>query len=324
MIKTQNVFKCFFVISLILFVLGKIDKPKNIKLKFKGKFFNLQKNDSKISPQQNSSFLLDHREPSNFSLPKNFHVRNSFRHGGLCIALLSSNRPEYLSKTLPAFLEYIYKYEPNLDYTLVWVDTATNNIGQLNIELDERFHFDKKVFLSTFARSKIYEGVTASYKLALSLCEKNDYFMPFEEDWLLIDSPTKGFLQITMSVLEKAPHSLMGIVFKETEQKEGPSDPLLVEVGGDVYNVTCQKKRGFQFVNGASIYRMSNMKEMTKDGVNEKTSFELSCTEVARTLGMYFGFIDFVENCTKPKGDCYGVFRHIGRRSMAWGVMRKD
>lgn len=261
---------------------------------------------------------------SNFSLPKNFHERDSFRKGGLCIALMSSNRPKYLIKSLTTLMYYIYKYEPTLSYTLVWVDTCTNNINQLSSELDERFHFDKKTFLSSFSRNKIYEGVTSTYKLALSLCEKNDYFMPFEEDWLLHENATKGFIQKTMDVLNKAPHSLMGIVFKNTEVKEMPVDYLLINVSNDAYNISCQKKRGFQFVNGAAIYRMSNMKELTKDGVNEKTSFELSCTEKARKLGMYFGFIDFVDNCKKPKGDCYGVFQHIGRKSSVWGTIWKN
>lgn len=275
---------------------------------------------SHISAQPHSTL----RFHSNFSLDKNFHIPNAFRKGGLCIALLSSNRPEYLLRTVSALFYYIQKYEPNLDYSLVWVDTATKDSNQLSIELDKKYHVDKRAFLSTFANSKIYEGVTMSYKIALTLCEKNDYFMPLEEDWVLIDNPKIGFIQKTMEILNKAPHSLMGINFKDTDEKEGPIDFLSIDVNGELYNITCQKKRGFQFVNGASIYRMSNMKELIKDGIIETTSFELSCTEYARKYGMYFGFIDFIENCTKPKGDCYGVFHHIGRWSSVWGVYRKN
>lgn len=251
--------------------------------------------------------------PFYFSLRDDFHHPNAFRKGGLCIALMSSNRPLYMLETIQELLYYIQNYEPYLNYSLVWVDTATKNQDSLNIELSRRFHFDRKLFLTTHSSQKLHEGITTTYQLAIHLCENSDYFMPLEEDWKLIKTPKIGFLQNTMDILNEAPHQLMGIVFKNTEPRIQPEKNLIMKVKNNTYNITCEMKRKYQFVNGAAIYRMSNIKKLVDKPIPHNSIFEFSLSCNARNLGMFFGFVDFVENCKKSPGDCYGVFQHIGK-----------
>lgn len=68
-----------------------------------------------------------------------------------------SNRTSYLTESLTALFKYIQKYEPHLNYNLSWIDTATHNQDLLNVELNKRFHFDRKVFILFFARKRIFE-----------------------------------------------------------------------------------------------------------------------------------------------------------------------
>lgn len=39
-------------------------------------------------------------------------------------------------------------------------------------------------------------------------------------------------------------------------------------------------------------------------------------TNSAKSFKRYYVFIDFIENCTKLPGYCYGVFRFIGKKSL--------
>lgn len=256
------------------------------------------------------------QNPPSFSLDEHFHVPNGFRKGGICIAVISSNRTEYLNIVLNSLFQYIQKHEPNLTYNLVWIDTASSHQGQLNIELSRRFHFDRKIFLSTRSKDKQVEGISTPNILALSLCSKNDFFMPLEEDFQLVSTPKIGFLQKTIDILNAAPHSLMGIVFKNTEPRSKKEKTLVVNVGNENYTIYYGLDRGsFSYTNGAGIYRMQNIREYYKDGVIHSTMFEICISRVVNKFGHYFGFVDFIDNCTKEPGDCYGVFHHIGLKS---------
>lgn len=228
---------------------------------------------------------------------------------------MSCNRPYYMIENIGLLLYYIQKYEPNLNFNLVWVDTATENQSQLNIELSRKFHFDRKVFLSSESNNKVMEGITTVYKLAIHLCENNEYFMPLEEDWKLIQTPKIGFLSKTIEILKAGPHSLMGIVYKDTEPRANPENILRLKIRNKTYKIYYGLKRPFQFTNGASIYRMSNINELVREGISEKTWFEIGLSKTSRKLGMFFGFVDFIDNCTKTDGNCYGVFHHVGKIS---------
>lgn len=91
-----------------------------------------------------------------------------------------SNRTSYLTESLTALFKYIQKYEPHLNYNLSWIDTATHNQDLLNVELNKRFHFDRKVFILFFARKRIFEWMTMVYKLAITLCEHNAILYHFK------------------------------------------------------------------------------------------------------------------------------------------------
>lgn len=266
----------------------------------------------------NDEGIFDYDKLSNFSLPKNFHKPNSFNKNGLCIALISSNRPFFLIEHLTLLIYYIHNYEPSLKYDLVWVDTATTDYFEILPKLHQKFHFDKILHLPTFSENRQIEGIPIAYEYMIHLCDKNDYIMLFEEDLRLIDNPKIGFIQKTIDILDNSPHSLMGIVFRDDIAKKGIQKTLLVKTKDNVYNVTCQMNRKYQFTNAASIYRMSNIKELVNNNVKNKNKYplyELAMAESARKLGMFFGFVDFIDNCTKPVGDCYGIFIHAGRNN---------
>ncbi|KAK8840559.1 hypothetical protein M9Y10_030768 [Tritrichomonas musculus] len=254
--------------------------------------------------------------PLTFSLDENFHIPNGFRKGGLCIAVISTNRTNYLIEVLETLFKYIQKYEPNLNYNLVWVDTASFHQGQLNIELSRRFHFDRKIFLSSPTDNRQVEGISTSNQLALSLCSKNDFFMPLEDDWKLHPNARIGFLQKTIELLNASPHQLYGIVYKETEPRSKDEKTIVVKVGEESFKVYYGLDRGaFSYTNGAAIYRMANIKEFYKDGVEHNNMFEICLSRVVNKLGHFFGFVDLIDNCTKGPGNCYGVFQHIGKVS---------
>lgn len=264
---------------------------------------------------QNTSGIFDYDTISSFSLRDNFHKPYSFNKKGLCIVLMSSNRPQYMVEDLTLLLYYIQKYEPSLKYDLIWIDTATKNFSYLYPKLDERFHFDKILHLPTFSTDKQYEGIPRIYEHAVHLCEKNDYFMPFEEDFKLINTPKIGFIQNTIDILNNSPHSLMGLVYRNDVVKKGPQKTLLIQVRSQTFNISCQLNREYQFNNGASIYRMTNIKELIQKGINRNPLYELSMSRSARELGMFYGLVDFDDNCTKPIGSCHGIFLHIGKIS---------
>lgn len=240
---------------------------------------------------------------------------NAFRKGGLCIALMSCNRSYYMIENLGLLLFYIQKYEPKLNYNLIWIDTATQGQAQLNEKLSSKFHFDRKVFLPTASHKRLLVGITTVYQIAVHLCKNNDFIMPLEEDWKLIQTPRIGFINKTIEILDNSPHSLMGIVFKNTEPRAKHEKNLLIKVQNEVFNITYGLDRTFQFTNGASIYRMSNILELLHEGLNPKISFESSLSVTARKFGMYFGFVDLIKNCKRKPGYCYGIFRHVGKIS---------
>lgn len=274
-----------------------------------------------FDPQYHGPPRLPSSLPSNFALNESFHIPNAFRKGGLCIALISCNRPFYMIESIGLLLMYIQKYEPNLNYSLIWIDTATNNQSYINIELSKRFHFDRKTFLTSTSNDKVIEGITTVYRIAVELCNKNDFFMPFEEDWKIVQNPKIGFLRTTMEILNNSPHSLMGIIYKNSEKRTQPEKILFTKVKNEKFKIICEIDRPYQFVNGVGIYRMSNMKELISKGVSNKIWFEQSLSRTAKKLGMYFGFTDLVENCSFPPGNCYGVFQHLGKIS-SWNTYK--
>lgn len=273
------------------------------------------------APQYHGPPHLPPNLPKNFSLNSSFHQPNAFRKGGLCIALISCNRSFYMIESVGLLLMYIQKYEPTLNYSLIWIDTATDNQSQLNIELSKRFYFDRKTFLSSMSDNKVIEGITTVYRIAVELCDKNDFFMPFEEDWKIVQNPRIGFLRTTMNILNNSPHSLMGIIYKNSEKRTQPEKILYTKVNNEKFKIICEIDRPYQFVNGVGIYRMSNMKELINKGVSDKIWFEQSLSKTAKKLGMYFGFTDLVENCSFPPGNCYGVFQHLGKIS-SWNTYK--
>lgn len=263
-------------------------------------------------------FLLQNENklkyPFKFSLREDFHRPDAFRSADLCIALMSCNRTNYLIKTLESLFSYIQKYEPSLSYKLIWIDTGSMDQSYLNVELSKRYHFDQKFFFSTIPKSKLHEGITTTYLYSVQFCEKTRYFLPLEEDWELVKTPKIGFIDKTIKLLDKGPHSLMGIVFKDTCRRQQPEETLNITINdNEMHTILYSHKRVYSYSNGGSIYRMSNMKELIGDGkLDRSQSYELSISQAATKQGMYFGLVDFVDNCTKPPGDCHGVFHHIG------------
>lgn len=253
--------------------------------------------------------------PDYFSLREDFHKPNGFLKGGICIAVMSCNRTSYLIRTLTALLSYIQKYEPDLNYNLVWVDSASQNQDLLNLELNKRFHFDRRVLIPSLARKKVFEGITTAYKFAINLCEHSEFFLPLEDDWELISTPRIGFINLSMELLNISPYKLIGFIFKDTEKREGIERSLILEYNKEKFNVTCRSKSFMQYMNGAAIYKMTNIKRLVRKGIDKRIMFEYSIDYWAKSMDMYSGYIDLVENCTKPVGDCYGVFHHIGKKS---------
>ena len=140
--------------------------------------------------------------------------------------------------------------------------------------------------------------------------------MPLEDDWKLHPKRRIGFLQKTIDILNASPHKLYGIVFKETEPRSKKEKTLIVNTGNESFKIYYGLDRGgFSYTNGAAIYRMSNIKEFYNDGVVNNNMFEICMSRVVNKFGNFFGFVDFIENCTKKPGDCYGVFKHIGKVS---------
>lgn len=264
--------------------------------------------------QQNGIF--NESELNDFQLRDDFHRPNPFNKGGLCLAVISANRPYYLLRTLKLLLYYIQKYEPHLHFDLVWVDTATANFSSLLKFFEEKYHFDKILRLPKSSRSRQLHGIPETYEHVFHLCKKNEFIIPFEEDFELIPTPQIGFIQTTLDILNKAPHELMGLQMRGDSRydKRLPILNMTINVKGVDYLVKYQKGLDYQFTNGACIYRMSNVMELVKFG-KHNPYYEITMSDSARKMGMFYGFVDFDTNCTLPKGSCNRLFDHIGYKS---------
>lgn len=124
----------------------------------------------------------------------------------------------------------------------------------------------------------MHEGITTTYLYSVQFCEKTRYFLPLEEDWELVKTPKIGFIDKTIKLLDKGPHSLMGIVFKDTCKRKQPEETLNITINdNEKHTILYSHKRVYSYSNGGSIYRMSNMKELIGDGkLDRRQSYELS------------------------------------------------
>lgn len=245
-------------------------------------------------------------------LDKNFHKPYGFRKADLCIAVMSSNRPFYLYEDVGRLLYYIEKYEPDLNYDLVLIDTATHPQEGVLKNFTERYHVDKSLFVSTFSHNKQYEGIPIIYEHALELCQDSKYMMPFEEDFRLIDTPKKGFLKLCMDIIKRSEENLIGILLRRDIGPDGAQENKSVVVNNVKYTLRCQMNREYQFNNGAAVYKVSSLNKLA-DKSRRGSMYELTMSSSAKRHGMYYALMELDTTCHNK--NCYGTFDHVGKIS---------
>jgi hypothetical protein len=216
---------------------------------------------------------------------------------GLCIAVVSNNRSDYLRLALEHLLKFIRKSESSLSYELIWIDQATvhqASFGRL-------YRFDKK-FL--FARPV---GYSVSFRLAFSQCTR-EYIFLLEEDWLAVNI-SLPWLSFSMDLLAHAPESMDAILLR------------MVTMNSPIYRTTIQSclvpsgtvwkfgLRTFHFTNGPAVYRMSSIRKIL---AKYDYTTEGGVSGMAKTLGYTLSF--WADGIASPSRVPIR-FRHIGFRS---------
>jgi hypothetical protein len=213
---------------------------------------------------------------------------------GLCIAVVSCNRSDYLHLVLARLFELIIKSEPDLLYELIWIDQGMVN----HQSLSQLYHFDKKFF---FVKPV---GYFASFRLAFSECTR-DYLFVLKDDWLPMNISLPWF-SFSMDLLAHAPESICAILL------------CLASVHNQIYRTairSCLVPSGtvwrfahnfFYFTNLPTVYRMSSLKHISAsyDYINEY-DFAARARVMKYTLSLW------VDGMTRPE---HGPIRflHLG------------
>jgi hypothetical protein len=216
---------------------------------------------------------------------------------GLCIAVISCNRSDYLRVALAHLFQFIAKSEPALSYELIWIDQATTNRASLSklYRFGKRFLFSRPV------------GYSVSFRLAFSQCTC-EYIFLLEDDWLAVNSSLPWF-SFSIDLLAHAPEAMYAILLR------------MVAMNGPIYRTTVQSclvpsgtvwrfgQRTFHFTNGPAVYRMSSIRHILAkyDYTNEG-----GVSEVAKELGYTLSF--WADGIASPS-QVPIRFRHIGLRS---------
>ena len=276
---------CFFVLSCAVIVVG---------------WWRLTKN---ASTCVHSIFTV--AEHSGKSRPQ---TKNSLR-SCLCITFISCARRDYMNVSLTRLMDFVDKFEPGLCYELNWIDQAMAGRD----EFARRFKFHRRAL---FWKA---QGYPLAFTLAFLLCP-HDFIFLMEEDWLLNDKVAQPFLSLAMDLLNSGPRELYGILLRDLPLPTAvrPCDIRTENFGA--YRVWMFMNQVHHFNNGATVYRMWNIRNMLQQG---PYTGELEFGHIARKLGYHFGF--YVEPPSKDKpGRTHGFFTHIGLSSTRHSNVCRD
>ena len=217
----------------------------------------------------------------------------------VCITFISCARRQYLNRTLPKLMRFVRHWEQGLCFELHWIDQGM--VGRRFFV--DQFRFHKVAF---YHRA---QGYPVAFLQAFAFCSF-DYIFLMEEDWLLKEHVRFPFISLSLELLAAAPESLYGILLRDLPVRHLKCYPIVTRTFGP-WHVWAFTKQIYQFNNGATIYRMANIRKMLK---NSTYKSELQFGELARGFGYHFGFY-CRQNSRRIPVRSNGVFMHIGARS---------
>lgn len=235
-------------------------------------------------------------------------MRNARRYNcepDICISFFSCNRPDYFRQTLTAFMSFIQKYEKDLCYELNWFDQATPNREQFS----RMYNFDKRVFIAKKS------GYAISFDTAFRMCQAK-YILLMEEDWMIYPHVNWSVLSFMMDLLDNAPTEVYGITLRAKALLSKMAHYRVKSSTIGMTNLWAFVRTDDMFMNGGTLYRMSNIREMMKvDGAYLSEEQFSRIGKQKRWYHSYWEPDDNSKNAYNPEYWYPGFLYHIGKHS---------
>lgn len=223
----------------------------------------------------------------------------------ITIFFVSCGRSIYLYQTVQKLLDHIIKYEKNLKYELSWLDQTTLNRSdiQSRFRFNKRFLYDKSI------------GIEKAIHNAFLNCDTK-YILILEEDWLLRDEVYFPFITESLDIMESNHPNIYGVLLREEYFNPGRLTNLTIKNDklNKAFNGFTHDKWEFMYTNGATLYKMSTIKEFIRQkGAGTEPAFSLAAKSMnTRYFVNYWNEKYHFSKCSQPILVCSQIFKHIG------------
>mmetsp|Transcript_10265 Transcript_10265/g.19407 ORF Transcript_10265/g.19407 Transcript_10265/m.19407 type:complete len:832 (+) Transcript_10265:132-2627(+) len=238
-------------------------------------------------------------------VPRTDDYADSGEEPGLCVCVLSYNRPALLRRTLTAMRDHLVTDEPNLNWSLAWVDNGSEEEHKPEME-DIRIDFGRDPLHPLMHKwFESNQGLAVAFNtLYFELCEGFPFVLTLEEDWLWNRLPETGRFNATIIETEEGAPPTIDKPTPAAKQALAVSMGLL-ETDDALVGVSL---RGETRLRSANEWRWSRVK-LPSDQATQCPANQAVDAAPAKTLA-----VQYRHRCMNPstEGHVWGSYSNGG------------